>query len=389
MGTGIEAHAADDPTRVLSRIELPPSMGFIAMSPADEVVTTGPCGTVAWDWRTGAALWAQPFQVRQIAWGAGGALAAAVGPGTLWRVWRTDSGESVCTAPGGRAITRRVFAPDGGTMALTYDDGSLELRDADLGNPRPLALSRALAGGQILSLSRGGSRAVVWAGDDASGRFLTVVDATSGSTSPPLPVVAWSPTAFVSADGRRLAYKDGDIRLIEPESGAVVLDYAGGYLLGFEPGERRLAILTIPAPPAPGPAAVLTYATADGAPGHTFLAPDTTINFEALAPDWSFAVGWQYNSTSYTYRTIRWPLGVGAAGFLTNHPPRGNFTISTDGALIFDRGLYYHEFTGDYMETNVIDAATGAEVQDFVDQDVTPSADGRRLFGQGGAVFCR
>jgi hypothetical protein len=34
-------------------------------------------------------------------------------------------------------------------------------------------------------------------------------------------------------------------------------------------------------------------------------------------------------------------------------------------------------------------AASGAEVQDFVDHDISPSADGRRLFGQAGAVFCR
>ena len=83
VGGGIEARDAGDPTRTLSRVELPPGMAFVAMSPADEVVTAGPCGTVAWNWRTGAAVWAQPFAIRQIAWGAGGALASAVGPSAL------------------------------------------------------------------------------------------------------------------------------------------------------------------------------------------------------------------------------------------------------------------------------------------------------------------
>ena len=76
-------------------LELPSEQKFVAMSPADEVVTTGPCGTVAWDWRTGTAVWAQPFQVDHITWDTDGSIAASTGPGALWRVWRTDTGEEL------------------------------------------------------------------------------------------------------------------------------------------------------------------------------------------------------------------------------------------------------------------------------------------------------
>ena len=44
---------------------------------------------------------------------------------------------------------------------------------------------------------------------------------------------------------------------------------------------------------------------------------------------------------------------------------------------------------GDYYDTIVRDAVTGALLQRFSDHPVTPSADGTRLFGNDGAVFCR
>jgi hypothetical protein len=366
-------------------------MAFVAMSPADEVVTSGPDGTVAWDWRTGAAVWAQPFPVTQIAWAAGGALAAAIGPGALWRLWRTDTGQALCTAPGGRAITRRAFSPDGGTVALTYDDGSIELRDADLGNLRPLTLSAAAAGGQIVSVSRGGARAVVWAGDATSGHRLVVMDTISGGVIlPPLPIDGnYVPPACISADGRRLAYgNSGDIRMVDLESGAVLLDHAqGNSPVGFGPDERQLAVVKSHQP---GEREVIfTYATADGAPADTFAAPDEGVYVSALAPDWSFVVGYEYATSLGSSRTLRWPLAGGAPQTLMTRLPIGGLSISTDGALLFDRGTFFHEFTGDYMELNVMDAATGAEVQDFVDHDLSPSADGRRLFGNTGALFCR
>jgi hypothetical protein len=391
VGSGIEAHDAAAPIRIVGRIELPPGMAFVAMSPADEVVTTGPCGTVAWSWRTGAAVWAQPFPVTQIAWAPGGALASAVGPGALWRAWRTDTGQALCTAPGGQAITRRVFSPDGFIVALTYDDGRIEVRDADLGNPHPLIVSGAAAapGSQIVALSRGGVYAVMLTGDSTSGHALVVVDSIGRITGPPLRVDgASTPPAFVSADGRRLAYKDTyKIRMIDLASGAVLLaDDGNDALLGFDPDDRRLAVLS--ADPAVR-AVIRTYATADGAPADTFALPDDRVNFSALSPDWSFAVGWEQDAASFTYRMLRWPLAGGAPRSLTTGIPRGALAISTDGRLMFDRGIYYHEFTGDYMELNVTDAATGGAVQDFVDHDVSPSADGRRLFGQAGALFCR
>jgi WD40 repeat protein len=391
VGGGIEARDAGDPTRTLSRVELPPGMAFVAMSPADEVVTAGPCGTVAWNWRTGAAVWAQPFAIRQIAWGAGGALTSAVGPGALWRVWRTDTGLPLCTAPGGRAITRRLFSPDGGTVAFVYDDGRIELRDADLANPRPLNLSGAAAGGQMLSLGRGGRYAAVWEANSPTSSVLMVADTITGRTSAPLPLDGTlPPTALVTADGRRLAYKSSfDLRLVDVESGAVLLDDdQNDWLVGFDPDERRMAIQRLATS---GSQTILTYATADGAPGETFATPGQRVIFEALAPDWSFAIGSSEDMMTYAYTTLRWPLAGGAVQPLSTRAraPLGGFSVSTDGALFFDRGAYFHEFTGDHLELNVTDAATGAEVEDFVDHDVSPSADGRRLFGQGGALFCR
>jgi hypothetical protein len=67
----------------------------------------------------------------------------------------------------------------------------------------------------------------------------------------------------------------------------------------------------------------------------------------------------------------------------------GGAILSTDGALIIRTDNVWHEFTGDYYDTIVRDAVTGALLQRFSDHPVTPSADGTRLFGNDGAVFCR
>jgi hypothetical protein len=40
-------------------------------------------------------------------------------------------------------------------------------------------------------------------------------------------------------------------------------------------------------------------------------------------------------------------------------------------------------------DPTVVDAVTGALVQRFSDHPAAASADGTRLFGAGGAVFCR
>ncbi len=63
--------------------------------------------------------------------------------------------------------------------------------------------------------------------------------------------------------------------------------------------------------------------------------------------------------------------------------------LSTDGALIIRTDHVWHEFGGDYYDTAVRDGVTGALLQRFSDHPVTPSADGTRLFGNDGAVFCR
>jgi hypothetical protein len=386
-GTGIEAWSTDDPTKLLGRIELPPGQKLIAMSPADEVVTSGPCGTVAWDWRTGGAVWAQPFQVDRITWDSGGAIAAAIGPGALWRVWRTDTGEALCTARPAPAVTSRAFSLDG-MMVQSYDDGTAELRDGDLSAGRPVVLPPEASGGILTALGRGG-HALAVAGA-TGGRYapvsqLVVVDTAGGAALGRFPVPYKPYAVSLSADGRRVAFANSAPVLYDVESGAPLLDAgAGTTLIGFDADDRRVAIV---APgPSPGTSVVRTYLTSDGSAAETFDVP-AGVWVGPLAPDWSVAVGMRTPGAAETM--VRWALPDGPVQPIPWARNIGGLRFSSDGQLVFQSGIYYHEFTGDYPELAIFDVASGSELVHVIDHELSPSADGRHLFGQAGAVFCR
>jgi hypothetical protein len=357
------------------------------MSPADEVVTSGPCGTVAWDWRTGSAVWAQPFQVDRITWDRRGAIAAATGPGALWRVWRTDTGEALCTAPAAPAVTARAFSPDG-MMVQSYDDGTVELRDRDLSAPRPLVLPPEASGGTVTAVGRGGHALAVTVatGPYAQAAQLVVVDTTRSAALGALSLPYRPHGVSLSADGRRVAFAIATPTLYDVVSGARLLDAgAGTSLLGFDADERRVAIVA----PAPSPGTtnvVQTYLISDGSAAETFAAPPG-VWVGALGPDWSFAFGLQSPGSAQTL--VRWALPDGPVQPIPWSRNIGGLRMSGDGQLLFQSGTYYHEFTGDYPELAIFDLATGTELAHVIDHQLSPSADGRHLFGQAGAVFCK
>jgi hypothetical protein len=381
VGSGIEAWSADDPRQQIARIELPADQKFVAMSPGDEIVTSGPCGTVAWDWRTGSAVWAQPFQVDRITWDNAGAIAAAIGPGALWRVWRTDTGETLCAAPPAPAIRSRAFSPDG-LMALGYNDGTVELRDADAGEPRRVATPPEASGGIVTALGRGGRALAVVTGANTSAARLVVVDIGSGSAIGALPLQYGAYAVSLSADGRRVAFANAAPVLHDVVSGGRLLDAgAGSNLLGFDPDDQRVAIVA-----SADAEVVHTYHVSDGSPAGDLVAPPG-VSIRSLAADWSVALGTQ--SSGFGEQLVWWAFPGGPVQPI---PWSRNFAgprLSSDGQLLFQSGIYYHEFTGDYPALAIFDLGTASELAFVINHALSPSANGRHLFGQAGALFCR
>jgi WD40 repeat protein len=378
------------PDQEVARIPLPAGTSVVGVSPADELVTSGPCGTIAWDWRSGEARWAQPFTVRTIAWSADGSLAVAVGPDALFRVWRADTGAELCAPPGGRAVTDRVFSADGGQVLVRYDDGAVEVRRGDLTDPRPFAAT-AVGTALPVALASDGSAVAIWAEQPhpdplpvgQSPPYRLEVRRLDGSLIGAGPIdTSYRPYgAALSPDLSRALYQATmGTKLVDIERGSIIATW-GGAVVGFSPDGARFALQTQDG--------IATYFSADGSAGPVMRPADQPVSGGTLSADWSFAISdlpWSSSSVPDSQHAIRWQTPNGPAQTI---PADDLGPMSIDGGLIIRTENVWHEFTGDYYDVIVRDAASGALVQRFSDHPVTPSADGHRLFGYGGAVFCR
>ena len=214
---------------------------------------------------------------------------------------------------------------------------------------------------------------------------LVVVDTARGAALGGFPVPYKPYAVSVSADGRRVAFASSATVLYDVESGAPLLDAgAGTALIGFDADDRRVAIVA--RGPSTGSSVVRTYLTSDGSAAETFDVP-AGVWVGSLSPDWSSAVGMRMPGSAETI--VRWALPDGPVQPIPWARNIGGLRFSSDGQLVFQSGIYYHEFTGDYPELAIFDLATGSEILDAIDHQLSPSADGHHLFGQAGAVFCR
>jgi hypothetical protein len=152
-------------------------------------------------------------------------------------------------------------------------------------------------------------------------------------------------------------------------------------LIGFNLDGSRLAVGTTDG--------IATYASADAAAGPVMRpAGIGAVSGAMLSADWSIAVGEEASPIGPPPKQFRWQTPDGPA-----QPISADVldlgVLSSDGAVLMRTELFWHEFTGDYFRTIVHDVATGALVQQFYNHLVAPSADGKRMFGLAGAVFCR
>jgi WD40 repeat protein len=388
-GSELRIVETQHPDHEVARIPLQAGTSVVGVSPANELVTSGPCGTIAWDWRSGAARWAQPFTVRTIAWSGDGSLALATGPGALFRVWRTDTGAELCAPPGGRAVTDRVFSADGRRVFVRYDDGGGEIRGADLADPQPVAVA-AVGTATPLALAGDGSAVAIWAEQgvlpgEGIVRRLEVrrLDGTLVGAGPIDASYQPYRTALSPDLTRALYQSTTGPRLVDIGSGTIIASWDfGGTVIGFSPDGTRFALEVTDG--------IATFSSADGRAGPVMRPADQAVIGGRLSADWSVAVSdapGGFGTPAGTH-AVRWQTPDGPAQLIPGDG-LGPAIVSTDGALIIRNDLVWHEFTGDYFDTIVRDAVTGALVQRFSNHPVTPSADGVRLFANGGAVFCR
>jgi WD40 repeat protein len=393
-GTDLRIVETRHPDHEVARIALPAGNSVVGVSPANELVTSGPCGTIGWDWRSGQARWAQPFTVRTIAWNADGSLAVAAGPDALFRAWRTDTGAELCAAPGGRAVTDRIFSADDGRVLVRYDDGAVEVRRGDLSDPRPVA-GAAVGATPPVALANDGSAVAIWAELSPPqplppGQISTYrleVRRLDGSLVGAGPVDNSNRPyrAAVSPDLTRALYMSyTGPKLVDLERGTTITTWDfDASVIGFSPDGARLALGMQDG--------IATFFSSDGNPGPVMRPADQSVSGGMLSADWSVAVSdlpYASSTTPASQHAIRWQTPDGPAQLIPADD-LGPSTLSADGALIIRTEHIWHEFTGDYFDVIVRDATTGALVQHFSDHMVAPSADGKRLFGYGGAVFCR
>jgi WD40 repeat protein len=372
------------PAQELARIAPVAGTNVLGVSPADELVTSGPCGTIGWDWRSGRARWVQPFTAQTIAWTADGSVAVAAGPGALFRIWRADTGAALCAPPGGRDVTDRVFSGDGRSVLVRYDDGAAEVRDADLTNPRPVAPA-AVGTATIATLANDGSAVAIWAEQPPASAGQTAphrleVRGLDGTLLGAGPIDASDRlyAATLSPDLTRALYASAGPRLVDTASGTLIAPGTlAGTVLGFSPDGARFALAVSDG--------IATFSSADGSAGPLMRPTGQPVLGGALSADWSVAVSSAPGDGGT--EAVRWQTPDGPAQVLPGGLGQG--TLTTDGALLIGTDLTWHEFSGDYYDTVVRDAATGALLQHFSDHRLTPSADGTRLFGDAGAVLCR
>jgi WD40 repeat protein len=393
-GTELRIVEAQHPDQEVARIPVPAGTTVVGVSPADELVTSGPCGTIAWDWRSGQARWAQPFTVRTIAWSPDGSLATATGPDALFRVWRVDTGADVCAPPGGRAVTDRIFSADGSAVLVRYDDGSVEVRRGDLTDTQPVARG-ALGTSAPLALANDASAMAIWA-DLPQPQPLPVGQAPNhrlevrridGSLIGAGPIdTSYRPYRVVlSPDLTRVVYQSNmGTLLVDVVHGTTIAPWnPTGEPIGFSSDGARFALVA--------PDGIATFFSRDGSAGPVMRPAGQTVSGGMLSADWTVAVSdlpYSGNAAPGGQQAIRWQTPDGPAQTIPADD-LGPAVLSADGSLIIHTEEVFHEFTGDYFDVIVRDTATGALVQRFFDHPVTPSADGKRLFGYDGAVFCR
>ena len=389
-GTELSIVETQHPDHQVALIPLPAGATIVGVSPTDEIVASGPSGTTAWDFRSGQVRWAEPFTVRTISWSADGSLAVAIGPGALFRMWRTDTGAVLCAPPGGRGVTDRVFSADGTRVLVRYDDSTTELRRADLSDAQPVAIS-AVGTAKPVALANDGSAIAVWANQPVSPGVTPVyrlevrrVDGSLVGTGPQ-DASAVAHGAALSPDLTRALYASQTaLTLVDVASGTTIaslgLDAA---ILGFSADGTRFALGVTDG--------IATYSSADGTAGPVMRPAGQPVAGGDLSADWSVALSFATSDGKVPYpaQMVRWAPPGGPVQSLLPTDGDGPATLSTDGALIIHTYNVFHEFTGDYYDTVVRDAVTGALLQRFSDHPVTPSADGTRLFGNDGAVFCR
>jgi hypothetical protein len=312
----------------------------------------------------------------------------ANGPGALFRVWRTDSGAVLCAPPGGRGVTNRVFSADGRELLVRYDDSTAELRRADLDDPQPVALA-AVGAATPMALANDGSAVAVWASQPVPTGQTPIwrleVRRLDGSLvgAGPLDTSYIVYHAALSPDLSRVLYESfTGLVLVDVGSGTTIASFdLGSGLLGFSADGMRFALGATDG--------IATYSSADGSAGPVMRPTGQSVIGGMLSADWSVAVSdTPYDSTpSAAQQAVRWQTPDGP-GQSIPADQLGPATLSTDGALLTRTDEIFHEFTGDYFDTTIRDAVTGALLQRFSDHPVTPSADGTRLFGDDGAVFC-
>ncbi len=152
-----------------------------------------------------------------------GRWVAAAGANNTMTLWNAADGSTVfsVSCPGGLAGPA-AFSPDGRVLATGHGDHSIAIRDVATGEVRQdlrghgyavLAVAFSPDGNRLASAAWSDGTIRVW--DAATGAALAT-HATTGSWSQ----IAWFP------DGKRLLVGGADTRILDAESGAVLLKFA-------------------------------------------------------------------------------------------------------------------------------------------------------------------